>query len=122
MKKTMVECDAPSCGSVAPPEWQNGTEYGTPYGWWKVEATCVGSGPSVDIEVCDISCVAEAMEATLRRQYTEEVEEMEQRIEDRRREILAIPCPKCGANAGENCITKNGGYTGQFHASRRNTA
>lgn len=56
----MTKCDNPTCPMVDQPE--NLKPYVPPYGWLRVKGHFIGCGPNVDVEVCSLKCLHDAIE------------------------------------------------------------
>ena len=63
MRVDAVECDNPTCESVARPEHVKGPKtYTNPYGWFQILGMIVGTGPDFRADACSLECVGPAVE------------------------------------------------------------
>ena len=67
MKVMMISCDNPGCHAVDSPEIERPRSYVPPYGWLTMKGHFVGTGPSIEIEVCSVECLEEAVDAATAR-------------------------------------------------------
>lgn len=64
-----VKCDNPKCKSVETLE--NIEPFVPPYGWFSIEATVIGCGPHIVVDVCKPECAKAAIYTALENYYAE---------------------------------------------------
>ena len=60
IKVTMIGCDNPNCQRVGTPE--NLKPLRPPYGWLTLKGGFFGCGPAIDVTVCSLNCLTDAIE------------------------------------------------------------
>lgn len=107
MKIEVIRCDNPRCNKTS----HDG------YGWLRAGIHYVGTGPSVEVEVCSDRCLHSGLAAVLDRQRFDEFEREVSYREAMAVAVLAQPCD-CGAQPGEKCQTRNGHPCQYLHQPR----